>query len=533
MGLAVLESLDSARTQWYHVTTVVIAGMGFFTDAYDLFCITTVSKLLGRLYYPTIDKSGKPGALPRNVNNAVTGVALIGTLAGQLFFGYLGDKLGRKKVYGITLVLMFFCAICSGLSLGTSSKAVMTTLCFFRFWLGFGIGGDYPLSATIMSEYANKRTRGAFIAAVFAMQGVGLICAGLVSTIVSKLFLDACPAPTFKEDPVSSTPPAADFMWRIVLMVGAIPAALTFYWRMKMPETGRYTALIEGNAKQAAVDMARVLDIDIQAEQEKLGQMKAANEYTLFSQEFFQRHGRHLIGTMTTWFLLDIAFYSQNLTQKDIFSSTGLVAKPETMSALEEVRQTSTAMFVIALLGTFPGYWFTVYFIEKIGRYKIQLVGFFMMSFFMFIIGVRYEQLKTEKYLFALLYGLTFFFANFGPNTTTFVLPAELFPTRVRSTCHALSAASGKAGAIVAAFGVQTYTLDGDMKKIKTAMIFLGVTNLIGFFCSFLVTETKGRSLEEISGENSGEDNKTIPNPQISRASEMIPQGSRHHTETM
>lgn len=177
MGLEVLEALDSARTQWYHVTAIVIAGMGFFTDAYDLFCISTVSKLLGRLYYFDPDTE-KPGKLPDNVNNLVTGVALVGTLSGQLVFGWLGDKLGRKKVYGVTLILMVICAICSGLSFGSTAKSVMGTLCFFRFWLGFGIGGDYPLSATIMSEYANKRTRGAFIAAVFAMQGVGIIFAG-------------------------------------------------------------------------------------------------------------------------------------------------------------------------------------------------------------------------------------------------------------------------------------------------------------------------------------------------------------------
>jgi PHS family inorganic phosphate transporter-like MFS transporter len=131
MALEVLEALDSARTQWYHITAIVIAGMGFFTDAYDLFCITTVSKLLGRLYY--FDPSnGKPGKLPPIVNNFVTGVALVGTLCGQLFFGYLGDKLGRKKVYGITLILMVACALCSGLSFGSSPKSVMTTLCFFR-----------------------------------------------------------------------------------------------------------------------------------------------------------------------------------------------------------------------------------------------------------------------------------------------------------------------------------------------------------------------------------------------------------------
>ncbi|KAI3735376.1 hypothetical protein L6452_14872 [Arctium lappa] len=507
-NLSVLEALDTAKTQWYHAKAIVIAGMGFFTDAYDLFCISTVSKLLGRLYYSDHSDGSAPGKLPTNINNAVIGVALVGTLSGQLVFGWLGDKLGRKKVYGITLILMVICAICSGLSFGYSPKAVITTLCFFRFWLGFGIGGDYPLSATIMSEYANKATRGAFIAAVFAMQGMGIIFAGLVSMIVSHLFLKANPAVSFDKNHVLSTQKNADYAWRIVLMLGALPALLTYYWRIKMPETGRYTAVIEGNAKQAAADMGRVLDIEIRAEQEKLAKFKSNNDYPLWSRKFVQRHGRHLIGTMSTWFLLDIAFYSQNLTQKDIFPVMGLTKKPHQVNALEEMFETSRAMFVIAMFGTFPGYWFTVAFIEKLGRFNIQLMGFFMMSIFMFIIGIKYESLATHdnRWLFSVLYGLTFFFANFGPNSTTFVLPAELFPTRVRSTCHAMSAAAGKAGAMVSAFGIQRYTLDGNQTKIKKAMIILAVTNMLGFFCTFLVTETKGRSLEEISGEDGSKD---------------------------
>ncbi|KAI5347160.1 hypothetical protein L3X38_015039 [Prunus dulcis] len=352
-------------------------------------------------------------------------------------------------------------------------------------------------------------TRGAFIAAVFAMQGVGIIFAGLVSMVLSRIFLSFYPAPAFQDSPtdyahVLSTQPQADYLWRIVLMIGALPAIVTYYWRMKMPETGRYTALIEGNAKQAAADMGKVLDIEIQAEQEKLAQFKAANEYPLLSMEFYRRHGRHLIGTMTTWFLLDIAFYSQNLTQKDIFPVMGLTHKDVEVNALQEMFETSRAMFVIAFFGTFPGYWFTVFFIEKLGRFKIQLVGFFMMSFFMLIIGIKYDYLTTNKYMFATLYGLTFFFANFGPNSTTFVLPAELFPTRVRSTCHALSAAAGKAGAMVGAFGVQNYTLGKGTKDIQKAMFFLAFTNMLGFCFTFLVTETKGRSLEEISGEDGG-----------------------------
>nr|AFK39350.1 unknown [Lotus japonicus] len=172
--IQVLNALDVAKTQWYHFTAIVIAGMGFFTDAYDLFCISLVTKLLGRIYYH-VDGAAKPGTLPPNVSAAVNGVAFCGTLSGQLFFGWLGDKLGRKKVYGMTLMMMVICSIGSGLSFGHSPKSVMATLCFFRFWLGFGIGGDYPLSATIMSEYSNKKTRGAFIAVVFAMQGFGIL----------------------------------------------------------------------------------------------------------------------------------------------------------------------------------------------------------------------------------------------------------------------------------------------------------------------------------------------------------------------
>ena len=186
--IGVLNALDVAKTQWYHFTAIVIAGMGFFTDAYDLFCISLVTKLLGRIYYTDTLKE-KPGTLPPNVAAAVNGVAFCGTLSGQLFFGWLGDKMGRKKVYGITLIMMVICSVGSGLSFSDNPKAVISTLCFFRFWLGFGIGGDYPLSATIMSEYANKKTRGAFIAAVFAMQGFGILGGGIVALIVAGIFI--------------------------------------------------------------------------------------------------------------------------------------------------------------------------------------------------------------------------------------------------------------------------------------------------------------------------------------------------------
>ncbi|KAA8548802.1 hypothetical protein F0562_000486 [Nyssa sinensis] len=535
--LQVLNALDVAKTQWYHFTAIVIAGMGFFTDAYDLFCISLVTKLLGRIYYHE-NGADKPGTLPPNVSAAVNGVAFCGTLAGQLFFGWLGDKMGRKRVYGMTLMCMVICSIASALSFGKDPKAVITTLCFFRFWLGFGIGGDYPLSATIMSEYANKKTRGAFIAAVFAMQGFGILAGGMVAIIVSAAFKAKYPAPAYEIDAVASTVPEADYVWRIILMFGALPAALTYYWRMKMPETARYTALVAKNAKQAASDMSKVLQVELEAEPEKVDRFsqESGNDFGLFSKEFLRRHGLHLLGTTSTWFLLDIAFYSQNLFQKDIFSAIGWIPSAKTMNAIEEVYRIARAQTLIALCSTVPGYWFTVALIDKIGRFAIQFMGFFFMTVFMFALAIPYNHWthKDNRIGFVIMYSLTFFFANFGPNATTFVVPAEIFPARLRSTCHGISAASGKAGAIVGAFGFLYAAQSQDRNKtdqgyppgigVKNSLIVLGVVNFLGMLFTFLVPESNGKSLEEMSQENeedngsateltphAGQDIRTVP----------------------
>ncbi|KAK7291356.1 hypothetical protein RIF29_06429 [Crotalaria pallida] len=508
--LHVLKALDVAKTQWYHFTAIVIAGMGFFTDSYDLFCISLVTKLIGRIYY--YDGSNKPGSLPSNVSSAISGVALCGTLAGQLFFGWLGDKLGRKRVYGITLMLMAACSIASGLSFSRDPKAVVVTLCFFRFWLGFGIGGDYPLSATIMSEYANKKTRGAFVAAVFAMQGFGILAGGAIAILLAVIFEHKYPAPPFLLNPVASTIPQADYVWRIILMFGALPALLTFYWRMKMPETARYTALVARNARQAAADMSKVLHVEIVTEEEKTTQepiRRRGNNFGLFSTQFLSRHGLHLLGTATTWFLLDIAYYSQNLFQKDIFTAIGWMPPGGYMNAIQELYMISRAQTLIALCSTVPGYWFTVALIDRMGRFKIQMMGFTLMTIFMACLAFPYSYwLKNGHHIqFVVLYAFTFFFANFGPNATTFVIPAEIFPARLRSTCHGISAAAGKAGAIVGAFG---FVYVESSHGVRFALIILTVVNFLGILFTFLVPESKGKSLEEMTGEAEDEETNGV-----------------------
>lgn len=242
MALKVLSALDTAKTQLYHFKAIIIAGMGLFTDAYDFFCIAPVMTFIGRVYY---QDEPDPFQVPAVVYSTLLGLALLGTVIGQVAFGSLGDRVGRRRVYGVALILMVVSTVGCGFSICRRRSCVLTSLGFFRFLQGVGIGGDYPLSATIMSEFANKRTRGSLMAAVFSMQGIGILAGSTVTMVVCRIF-EAATNPKDTQD-------EADIAWRVILMIGAVPAALTYYWRMMMPETARYVMYVRACVRDQAL----------------------------------------------------------------------------------------------------------------------------------------------------------------------------------------------------------------------------------------------------------------------------------------
>ncbi|XP_075645707.1 putative inorganic phosphate transporter 1-8 [Castanea sativa] len=130
--------------------------------------------------------------VPPGVLSAIVTIALLGTTIGQLVFGRLGDRIGRQHVYGIALMIMVLSSLGCSFLICKLRECVMVSLSFFKFFLGVGIGGDHPLSATIMSEFANKRTCGAFIAAVFSMQGFGILASSTVTMVVYVVYVVAC-----------------------------------------------------------------------------------------------------------------------------------------------------------------------------------------------------------------------------------------------------------------------------------------------------------------------------------------------------
>lgn len=320
-------------------------------------------------------------------------------------------------------------------------------------------------------------------------QGFGNLAAGIVGMVVSAAF-------------TNSAPSNADFVWRIVLMFGAVPATLTYYWRMKMPETARYTALVAKDAKKVASDMSAVLNMHIVPEDEAVYELARHDQYGLFSAEFLRRHGAHLVGTSMCWLALDITFYSLNLFMKDFFTKVRLLGAPHQGDEPFKRMVHTTAMHTILVLSfSLPGYFFSVAFVDRIGRVRIQLLGFAMMSAFILCLAIPYDHWtddKNNKYGFAVMYGLTSFFANFGPNTTTFIIPAEIFPARLRSTCHGISGAFGKLGAII---GVFAFVYAEKHNNNRSMLFALVGCNLVGLVFTLLLPEPKGKALEEISGE--------------------------------
>ncbi|HYA70762.1 MAG TPA: MFS transporter [Thermoplasmata archaeon] len=461
----ILTTLDSARIQRFHFRTIIVAGMGFFSDAYDLFVISLVLPILVAL--------APGGAIGKTELAFLGSSALMGAAVGQVLFGWLGDKLGRRKVYGVTLTVMSIAAVGSALSAPFAGLSTVTVLILWRFVLGVGVGGDYPLSATIMSEYSNVQSRGRLVASVFAMQGFGLLLGAGTSLAVVY------------------TVPTLDLAWRLILGLGAVPALVTIYFRIRMPETPRFS-LARGAVGEAASTVRSITGVAV-------APTGTGRPTGVPVRQFFRSYGLLIFGTAATWFLLDVAFYSTNIFNPLILREIGF-ANASSYPPLQQVRLLATGNVLIALFASVPGYWAAVALIDRVGRRPLQYIGFGVMAAAFLLLSIGWGTLIGIIPAFLAVYGLTFFFANFGPNTTTFVYPSEVFPTMFRTTGHGIAAAAGKIGAVVAVFVFASfYAVYG----LPWFFGVLAIVSFVGFVLTLaLLPETSQRSLEDVSGED-------------------------------
>ncbi|CAO3648587.1 unnamed protein product [Mucor fragilis] len=487
-----LEEIDNAEFGWFHIRACIVSGIGFFTDAYDIFAINLVSTMIGFVYF-----SANNNKTPYNVDTAIKVSCSVGTVVGQLAFGYLADRVGRKRMYGVELIIIIVGTVGQALAGNGPAASFWGVITFWRIIVGIGIGGDYPLSSVITSEFATTKRRGAMMAAVFAMQGIGQLSAGLVGLICTAAFQSA----------IKADPTKLDFVWRLVIGLGAVPGVCALYYRLTIPETPRFTIDVEQKVEKGIRDAKAFIEKGASAgDYTDNIAIARTNTSPKASWSDFRRHfgqwqnGKILLGTAYSWFALDVAWYGLGLNNSIILGAIGFGSDSDPYTA---VFRTCVGNIIINLLGSVPGYWISVFTIDKLGRKTIQIMGFTMLTIMFVILGFGYEKiLATSQVLFIVLYTITQLFFNFGPNTTTFIVPGECFPTRYRSTAHGISAASGKVGAIVAQVGFGLLKdIGGNNKWINHLLQIFAFFMLTGLASSFLIPETKGKSLEELSGE--------------------------------
>lgn len=512
-----LAAVDNASFSWYHVRAIIVAGVGFFTDAYDIFAVSFAQTMIGYVYYSDSKHKGK---VPTNADTAIKVATSGGTVIGQLGFGALADHLGRKKMYGIELMVIIVATLGLALTAGGRATELVGVFIFWRVLLGTGIGGDYPLSAIITSEFATVKWRGAMMAAVFANQGWGQLTAGIVTLVCTVGFKDSIKHGGASCDTVCQV--ALDKSWRVIYGFGAVPACAALYFRLTIPETIRYTLDVEGDETTATKDAvqyvsgnlgAAKLTVDEEANAIKARQMRNPSAPPKASWGDFFNHyskwsnGKVLLGTAGSWFVLDVAFYGLGLNTATILQAIGYAAPAKTAKyqVYDTLYNVGVGNIILSCAGLIPGYWFSVATIDTVGRKPIQFMGFIMLTIIFCILGFGYNHIPV-KGKFA-LYVFANFFQNFGPNTTTFIVPGEVFPTRYRSTSHGISAASGKIGAIVAQVLIGPLRTRGATATNASPWLphviqIFALFMFVGIFTTMLIPETKRKTLEELSGED-------------------------------
>ncbi|MCJ1438131.1 acid phosphatase pho5 [Xylographa pallens] len=515
-----LAEIDKAPFGWYHIRAIVVAGIGFFTDAYDIFAVGLVTTMLGVVYWHTAASPSKPGYIDSSADTAIKVATSGGTVMGQVGFGILADIVGRKRMYGLELIIIIFATLAQALSSNSPSMSIVGVIIFWRVIMGIGIGGDYPLSSIITSEFATTKWRGAMMGSVFAMQGIGQFAAGIVALCVVAGFKDSLSTAKTVGVCDGDCAESVDKMWRIIIGFGAVPGCIALYYRLTIPETPRFTFDVARDPEKAGEDTKAYIQGKHEGHPDEITRVNgiASAEQSLtvpkaswrdFMRYYMQwKNGKVLLGTAGSWFFLDVAFYGLSLNNSVILQEIGYASGA---NVYQTFYNTAVGNIIIVCAGAIPGYWVTVATVDTIGRKPIQYGGFAMLTILFCIIGFAYDKLGTKGLL--ALYVVSQFFFNFGPNATTFIVPGECFPTRYRSTSHGLSAASGKVGSIVAQVVIGPLRIRGNPTTanpspwLNHVMEIYALFMLCGIATTTLIPETKRKTLEELAGEVPGTPN--------------------------
>ena len=428
----------------FHYKLLMVTGLGWLFDSMDTGLISFVLPVLSKEWGLTPDQMGWIGS-----------IGLVGMALGAVVSGTVADRIGRKKVFTMT-VLMY--AIATGMcAMAWSYEALL----FFRFLVGFGLGGELPVAATLMSEYAPTKLRGRFIVLLESFWGIGWLVAACIAYLL-----------------------IPEFGWKMAFLIGSLPALYVFIIRLHMPESVRYLIAKKkiSEAKAIILDLEKRLHVDSQPFDNELLPAEAGtaeNEQAGPGALWSGKYIRRTIMLWLAWFGIVFSYYGIFMWLPSIVFQQGFAV----VKTFEYV--------LIMTLAQLPGYYCAAWLVDVIGR-KYTLSIFLLMSG---VASYFFGNAGSSETL--LLWGATMSFFNLGAWGVIYTYTPELYPTSMRALGSGWAAGFGRIGGMIAP-ALVGIMIGNQLGIDKVFMMFAAVFIIVSVVVLGMGVETRQKQLEDI-----------------------------------
>jgi putative MFS transporter len=373
-------------------------------------------------------------------------IGFVGMAIGASVGGLLADRIGRRNVFALTLLVYGLATGAAGFSTG------LAMLIALRFVVGLGLGAELPVASTLVSEYSPSAIRGRMVVVLEAFWAVGWILAALIGYFVV---------------------PTSDNGWRWALFLGVVPAAYAAFVRSNLPESVRF---LESKGRTEEAEAAvRVYEAasDVAPVRSPVLPPKPAPPWSdLWGAGLRTR----TTALWLTWFGVNFSYYGAF-----IWIPSLLVAQGYSLTR-------SFAFTLIITLAQLPGYGAAAVLVEKWGR-RATLSSFLLGSA---VSAVWFGQASGESAIIAAGCALSFF--NLGAWGALYAVTPEVYPTALRATGAGSAAAFGRIASILAPLSVPWLKSTGG-----TGLVFwvFGIAFVITAVAALGLPEWRGRTLEE------------------------------------
>jgi putative MFS transporter len=412
------ESPLKAIQQWLWV----LATGGTLLDGFAIFALGVAMPLIIAEFHIRPEVVGLIGA-----------ALVLGAVFGAGFGGPLADRLGRKRLMLADMAVIAIGAGTSGLANGPA------TLFIGQLLVGVGIGIDFPVSSSYISEVLPKRSRARMMVATIACQSVGMLLAAAITLLLLK-----------NVDSAQN--------WRLFLATECAIALLFLLLRLSEPDSPHWL-MVRGKFAEAAHAFIRimpeqreaVLQLTSNAGEKSLANSVAPAEAFRLGILFSRPYRARTVLVAVPWFLMDIAAYGVGLFTPIILGAIDISGQRGGLISRDLANARGSAAIDLFL---FFGFLLGIWAVPRFGRIRMQAIGFVSMAVGMLILMTALRLSNSNWHIPLVFAGFILFnlLMNAGPNATTFTLAPILFPTQLRATASGFAAGVAKIGATLGVF---------------------------------------------------------------------------------